>query len=531
MKTKAVFLFLIGSILFNGCKKENDRPQWDVEVLGPILFASLTLNELIVDTLIQANADGAVNLMIEQSFYELETDSIYNIPDTSISNVVKWPIFSTPIAPGTPFLSTDNKIALGVGNVKLTKAVMRHGTIGIELKNSLPTKVIYTYTIPKAKKAGVPFTIVQEVDAANANIPGTFSGNFELDGYEIDLTGPNGNQFNTITYNVNAVSDPTGNAFTIFNSDTVINLKSYLTNLDPIYVKGYLGQNSVFSNSTINTGLADFIHDGFIKLDSVTMDLEITNFIGADAQIFFNSLTSINNRTFSGVSLIAPSVMNRALNINRAQESGPVPSPVISTNHSYHLDNSNSNIKAFVENLPERIAYNINMEMNPLGNISFYNDFLYSDNLVNGKLTIKMPLRMAAQNLTLSDTQALSLGGLTNLDPIGPLNLTLVAGNGFPVDFDIQLFIIDENHVVTDSLLIPGFIQKANLDSQYKVISPVVTRIEIPVDEKRKNSILAGKYMGIRTIFRTPDYPQLIQLYTSHRLDLKLIASGTYYIR
>ena len=531
MKAKFLVHFLCLSILIIGCKKENDKPQWDIEVLGPVLFASLTLNELMADTLRLVNADGSVSLMLEQSFYDLDTDSVYEIPDTTITNVIVWPLFPSPITPGTPFLSADNKIALGVSGVKLTKAILERGTIHLELRNDLPTKVVYTYTIPKAKKGGVAFVMEREVDAANSSGPGIFSGSFDLDGYEIDLTGPLGNQFNTITYNVNAVSDPDGSAFTIFNNDTIINLKSRLTDLDPIYVKGYLGQSTLEESSNQRTGLDNLIYDGFINLDSVTMDLEINNYIGADAQIIFNSLTAFNDRTSTSVNLVAPSIMNRTLNINRARESGPPIRPAIVSKHKYHLDNSNSNIKSFVENLPERISYNADLSLNPLGNISFYNDFLYSDQLVEGKLSINMPLRFATQNLLLADTQELSFSGLTDIDPLGPLTLTLVAQNGFPVDFDVQLFVVDENHQITDSLLVPGYIRMANLDSQYKVLSPYQTKIEIPVDDSRKGKILQGKYIGIRMAFITPDFPQKVQLYASHRIDLKLIANGTYHIR
>ncbi len=532
MKFKPVLSVILAIVFLFACKKENDRAQWDVEVLGPVLYASLTLNELLADSLIQSNSDGSVSLIVEQEFYNLEPDSIYKIPDTTITNIAVWPIFSANIIPGFAFPNQDNKISLGLGSVQLTKAIVRNGTIEIELKNSLPEKLIYTYSIPKATKNGVAFTIIKEVNAADLNGPGLYQGTYSLEGYTLALTGVNGTQFNTIAYTLSAVSDPTGNNFTINLNDIVIDLKSTLRNMEASYVKGYLGQNSIAENSTNSTGLASFVRGGYIKLDSVSLDLSIENYIGADAQIYFNSLTSLNSRTGSSVVLAAPTLLQRPLNINRAQESGPPLSPVIPSLHNFHLDNSNSNLKAFVENLPERIQYDVNLDMNPLGNtFSLYTDFLYRDFLVNGKLTLKMPLRFAADNLLLVDTQVISLDGLTNLDPIGPLTLTLVASNGFPIDFDLQLFTLDENKNVTDSILVPGNIGRANIDAQYKVTSPVVTRIDIPVDAVRKDHIRTSKFMGIRTKFNTPDYAQLIQLYSHYKLDLKLIANGTYYIR
>ena len=532
MKIKSILFLLLSSLLFNACKKQNDKPQWDVEVLGPVLFASLSLENLMVDTLLQTNVDGSASLIVEQSFYNLEPDSIYTIPDTTIFNLVRWPIFTTSITPGFTFPPQNNKINLGVGNVHLTKAILRDGIIDIVLKNNLPEKLIYTYSIPKAKKQGVAFTIVQEVEAATSSGPGSFTNSFSLAGYELDLTGLTGSQFNTLGYTLAAVSDPNGNSFLINFNNIVIDIASTLRGIEPAYVKGYLGQNTITESVSNTTGLATFVKGGFIQLDSVSLDLDIDNFIGADAQIFFNSITAINNRTFSSVQLSAPTLLNRALNINRSQESGPPLSPVIPTHHNFRFDNANSNLKEFVENLPERISASASLNLNPLGNnFSLYTDFLYRDFLVNGTLTLKMPFRFATQDLLLVDTQDVSLDELTNLDPIGPLTLTLIAKNGFPVDFDLQLFMIDGNRNITDSLLIPGLIKRANIDSQYKVTTPFTTQIEIPVDELRKNNIRTSKYMCIRSKFNTPDYPQQIQLYSTYKLDLKLIANGTYYIR
>lgn len=531
MKNNYLQYFLFLFIFFQGCKKENERTQWDVEVLGPVFFASLSVNDLVADSLLNTNADGSVSLVSEQTFSYFELDSIFEIPDTSISNKEVWPSISISVPPGTPFLSSNNRVTLNVSSIQLTKGIMRQGKIEIELKNSLPTNVIYTYTIPKAKKNGLAFTVTEEVMAAGPGGPGIYKEVFDLSGYEIDLTGPFGRHFNTITYNVNAQSDPNGNAFTLTTNAVLIDIKSSFSDLEPIYVKGFLGQTSINSNENFSTGLADIIQDGLIMMDSVTMDLDVDNYIGADARVFFNSLRSINTRTSTSVSLLAPTIMNRALNINRSTESGTPPSIPNPSRHRYHLDNANSNVKDFIENLPERISYNVNTEFNPLGNISFYNDFIFSDSLVNGKISINMPLRFAMQNLSLSDTQELSLDGFTNLDPLGPLTLTLVAKNGFPIEFDVQLFIINEDHTVIDSILVPGLINMANFDALYKVTSVVTSKLEIPIDDHKKESIRNSKYLGVRTNLRTPDYAQLIQLYSSYRLDLKLIANGTYYIR
>ncbi|MBL0136901.1 MAG: hypothetical protein IPP86_00005 [Bacteroidetes bacterium] len=82
-----------------------------------------------------------------------------------------------------------------------------------------------TYIIPKAMKDGLPFKVQEYVDSGSVTSPVTFSGTYDLDGYLFDLTGAAGNQTNTAYYNVEAVSDPNGQVFTISMGDTLINFK------------------------------------------------------------------------------------------------------------------------------------------------------------------------------------------------------------------------------------------------------------------------------------------------------------------
>ena len=83
--------------------KENDRPQWDVEVAGPLLFADIGINQLLADSLTQADADGAIRVVYEETVDNLELDSIYTIPDTSIQTLYIWSVFPYLVQPNTPF--------------------------------------------------------------------------------------------------------------------------------------------------------------------------------------------------------------------------------------------------------------------------------------------------------------------------------------------------------------------------------------------------------------------------------------------
>jgi hypothetical protein len=279
-------------------------------------------------------------------------------------------------------------------------------------------------------------------------------------------------------------------------------------------------------------GLGNIIRDGTVELDSARLSLDVINSIGADATAVIRGLQATNNRTGTTVALNAPGVLNRNLNINRASESGNPQSPVRPTTLSLQVDRSNSNLVDLLENIPDRLDYNLDLSLNPLGNVSGSNDFVYSDRLVASHLRLELPLRFAANQILLTDTLELEADNLTNLDPVGPTVVTLVADNGFPLNIELQFFLIDENGSLTDSLLQQGnLIPSAYVDGAMNVVASRSTRLEIPVSGDRKARLQAARKIGVRGRFTSPAYPVLVQFSEHYRLRIKLVAEGTYSIR
>jgi len=529
--SRRIFFVLAILIAFFSCKKENPNPQWDIEVVGPLAYATLGIGQLIGDSSIETMSDGAQILNYDTTFSEFNIDSIYEFNDTTIQTIVTFPGFPANLPPNTPFTSSNNNISLGISGVQLKNAIISSGKIIIEIKNTLETKVNYTYTIPKAKKNGVPFVVIASVDSASQTDPKYFIAEYDFSGYDIDMTGSTGNSFNTITYTVDARSDPAGSTIHVDPFEILVDIKTTLVDIQPYFVKGYLGQQETQEISSRDLGLGNIINSGAIELDSVKLNLDIINYIGADEQIYVSYLKSINNRTGTSVDLIAPAFLQNYLNINRASIVPWLADSLVPTNFSVQFDQTNSNIKELIENLPDYINYDLKLKINPLGNISGSNDFVYKDKLIDTRLRIRMPLRFALNQLLLVDTVPFTIASATDFDPVGYTTLTLFAENGFPFDLNMQMFLLDSNNVIVDSLFVPDLIKSAPVDASYRATGIEETVIQIPVDETRKQNLLNVKRIGLRMKFNTPDYPQLIQMYSNYKLNLKLVADGIYSIR
>src|SRR6185436_13952060 len=185
-----------------------------------------------------------------------------------------------------------------------------------------------------------PFQKIETIDAAVNGVPTSIDKTYDISGYTMDLTGTLGDEFNNLSYNVNGQTSPSGTTVTVQPGDTIVDITSGFESLIPFYAKGYLGQGS-FNGTGSNSIATGKLEDGTILLDSISATLTFKNSVGAEAQALLTSMRAVNDRTGTTVSLVAPTLVNHTLNLNRATESGPPVSPVNSTYYTVQLDNTN----------------------------------------------------------------------------------------------------------------------------------------------------------------------------------------------
>ena len=72
--------------VFSSCNKgPESRPSWDTNVLTPLVNTSLSIDDLLADSLLQQNSDHSVSLVFSNSLYHFSfADQAIEIPDTTI---------------------------------------------------------------------------------------------------------------------------------------------------------------------------------------------------------------------------------------------------------------------------------------------------------------------------------------------------------------------------------------------------------------------------------------------------------------
>jgi len=220
-------------------------------------------------------------------------------------------------------------------------------------------------------------------------------------------------------------------------------------------------------------------------MNGVHLKLNIENGYGIDATCIIHELKSVNTRTQTTISLVSP-IIESPIHINRAQETFNSSNPVIPSIFSFNFDNSN--FVELLENLPDRIEFSLDLSANPLGNDTI--DF----------------------NITKPNNYNLNNG-----------TLSLIADNGFPFSSCVQIFLLNENNLMSDSLFVANnFIYSASIDANNKVISPKRSILKIPISSTKLENIYSAKKAIIISRFNTAHQGEYVGIYKDYSLDLKL---------
>ncbi len=517
-----IILIIIVVVSLSSCHKDPGKASWDVSVMAPLINTTLTLGNLLTDSLIQVNPDTSLKIVYNNTLYSVSIDSLVNIPNTISQQAFSSNFTLDSVLPGTQILYNDtDKNHLALGDAQVTEIIVKSGFINITLNNSLNDKMLCVYKIPYATLAGAPFSVTDTIPAGTISAPSAYTVKVDISGYKLNLTGVHSNSCNTLISVINSWTDPHGGKVSIIPGDSLIKAKASFEGLIIDYAKGYFGSQSFQSGKKDSPfSLFSKITAGSLKLQSMQLNLSITNGFGIDANLIIHEIKSINSRTGIAVPLSGTTIIGNTINLTRAQESGNASAPVIPTTYSFNLNSSN--FLQLINNLPDSLEYSISMTTDPLGNVSSGNDFVYNNYGFNANLDLVIPLSLIANNLTLTDTIGFNLSKPSGYN-INRGVLTLIANNGFPFSAAMQLFLLDANNKKTDSLIVSNnTISAPPLNASFKVVSPLTSIIKVPLSAAKLSNLYNAKKMIVVARFNTAGQPNYIKIYDYYKLGIQL---------
>jgi len=523
-----IICVLILLIIAISCRKRTAM-EWESNWVAPVAHGTLSLNKLVMDSVLRENPDSSLILDYEQTIVELNLNDLIQIPDTAIKETftIPSPLQNLSIIPGQNFFDEPRDFEYDGISVSLSKLIIKNGVLQYSINSPVNRKTIITYSIPGATKNNVSFIAEIPVPAAPTNGTASKTGTLDLTGYTFDLRGVSGTLYNTLETNFTVALAPGETGTTLHNSDTII-LETSFKSIEPQYVKGYFGQQTFQEKSSgIQSDLLSFYGGGYIDIEFLKVKFFLENSIGIDSRVNINFLRGINTFNSSFIDL-NHAVINQTINLNRALD---LPYSTIQTYPYRRTFNTlNSNIEDFFETLPQKLAYDVDIEINPLGNVSNATDFAFCDGGIKAALQIQMPLSFFATDLVIQDTIDMAIDINESLD-INELKLTVEVDNFFPFSAEPILYILDETTVVTDTLF-GGIITSATLGSSgISLVSVSENELVYTLDKDQANRLRENGKLIFKARINTPSASNHIKIKSHYYMDVRIFAEANLITR
>jgi len=525
-----ISLFVLLFLALQSCRKSFET-DWDLDIEAPIARSKLNIKNFFSDSLFSSDPTGLLHLAFSKKIAGFQLDSLVQLPDT----ILNYPFVMPPnsklfLPPGNsiPGFPQTQEINLPLsGGVELRSAIINNGNIQIAYSNSYTQPLIFNLVLPYTTKYGWPFTINETV------YPGTNNAIkfYDISGFDVKFTGSTLNKVNSLVQVVDVKVAPFAQPDTIRGGQGVNSQISY-KDLVPYYVEGYFGQQNIdlpYDSAALN--LSNNLQISNFQINSASIVFKIVNEFGVDINAQLSNIKSINTISNTAVTLNASGLSN--ININKAGKTIGFSNPVFPSIKTISVNTVNSNLKPFLENLPDYLTYQGKIVVNPFGNISASNDFAFLNTGIDIYADVDMPLQIRADYFKLVSNSTLDLTNVKQIDNINYGDIVLQCTNGFPFNAVLQGYILNDQKQKIDSLFnVPGNVIKEGLvDVNNIVISSVYTELRIPLTREKLQNLKLCKSIQFVSQFNLPPQPPDIKLLDSYNLDLVLSLDVNYKAR
>jgi hypothetical protein len=513
---------LILAFTVSGCRKELDLANWDVDLLAPLAEGTINVSNYAPENLISIGTGDLIHLILDEELLSIGLDTLIGIPDYSVDTSFFVP-FDYPVdwPPGLPFLEQTSNTKFDLKGARLTYAIIRESSISVELNNTINKPVLFIYEISSASLNGDTFRIEERIEAKTK-----FKKDYDLNGYELDLRGPSQKEYNTIYTKAIAMIHPDEATGYKFRANEKFDVVSTITNVIPEYVLGYFGNQTAIYAESQSLDVFDQIPFTSANITDFELKMIIDNGIGADLKLVIDQLGSENTVTEANATLQhsiigSPQLFTRAINLFDPEN------PAKHISKTFTFTDENSNLDQLLELRPNNFTADLNLEVNPLGNISRGNDFVYYGHDLTATMRADIPLIVSAKGLQLSDTFDFNYRPDEKNNPLDRLNygtMRFILSNGYPIEAGVQFYLMDSIGNQLDSLLLERtWIAGAVEEQSGLVEKPAKSVLEVPIDQELFMTMELANRMRVNAILNTVGLDS-VHIRANQKLDFKVVA-------
>ncbi len=432
----SILLFVGSLLVLMACKKEST--SWNTNWEFPLLRDTVRIADWINDSTISVGSNGALRLTLNRELIDFDLFSLVSLPDTIIEQDFTISVSQITIPPGTNYIDEIKEHEFGFGGAALTSTYIKRGVAEVTVINPIATKTIFTVQLPGVTKDGQTFTRTEEVPAAVGGVPTQKSFTIDLSEHAVDLTGASGNFYNTIQSRMTVATDPNGPSVNVTSQDAAI-FRVEFKDLLPSHAKGYFGSTTISDTANVDVEALSKIDAELFQMESASVKLIFSNGVKVKGSGIVSKVEGLNKNN-ELVALNHPD-FNESFLVNPAQGSWENLNPF---QYTLDLNNDNTNIQPFIENLPYQFNIGYAVHLNPWGNVSSGTDEIFPNSRLGLQLETDIPLNLSIDKLRYIDTIETNFAEQENAFRIQSGGLVLSSINSFPFGARVEMIALDE---------------------------------------------------------------------------------------
>jgi len=261
-------------------------------------------------------------------------------------------------------------------------------------------------------------------------------------------------------------------------------------NIDFEYLEGFFGdQTTDLPDETLKIGAFENSFDkGEVSLTDPRISFQVVNEYGMPMNVIFNELEARNSTGSLDITL-DPST---SIPANFPTQRGDSAFTIVDV----------TNAKALLDFEPTEFYYNISARINQ--NLTSGFNFCENDSELKVRMKVEIPFIGHASDIVISDTVDIDISDVDASD-IESATIRINASNRLPLDATLQLYLLNENDILLDSLLAPNTIvvEGAETDNEGNPIAATDFKNDIEIDQQKINTLFEAKKIIIASRLNT----------------------------
>ncbi len=455
-------------------------------VAFPLAFGNISVLDLVSDkdsTYLKVYPDGLLYFSYSQTLPSQDVRALFKLPNNTSNFGFDAPAGTLPPIPSDVLLSSANQtVDLNLSPEQLSEMLLKTGTVGYNISlsqatspvNGLPFEVTVTLTDVVDKTTQVPLSFTA----------GPGIGSKPLQNYIINM---NKNKFAikldfTLKKRTNSVFVAGG---------TRVNIQLSFNGLDFVYIKGFLGdQTATLPPQTIDiTVFSSSLNKSKISFVQPIVKMSVRDDYGVPCEVNFSKLQASK----TGATLPLQTNPSSPITLNYPSVFGTSATTAVSI----------TNAAAVIDFSPTQLAYSATARINK--GLAAGNNFLADTSKLKVTLAAEVPLYGQASGISLADTLKIDLSSVNQSSVISS-SLKVKTTNELPLDANIQLYLMDKNYVILDSIFTSNqtyLVKASTVTSAGDLQTAGTTDLKLDLAGDKVNKLFSASYVLVRSKLNT----------------------------